>query len=387
MDSFCMDPNARNNDKPAPTAAAGADFAQPASLRHRSRRKRRRSWFWPTAGVISAVAATGIYGYFLLSGPATPSTRPHDPNAPTLEDSSPTIRGLSTDDEDAVRRKLISKNAPSPTLTGIARHEASEMGKPAGPAYQDSGENLAFMTEELVPDSPQVKEAAAALQAYRQASPWQQKQAFLYNPSTIEARLRAFYEERRETDPEPLDLAGATLISAGESKVVLLRYRSPSRPDSVLPAYFHRAASGKLVLDWEAWTGFSEITIPAFKQERPLIPALMRLVAMESDYYNYEFEDKARFLAVKLRSPDGMHSLTGYVLRKSQLGIAVGNLIGVRLPNPLPPEVPLPPLRLPGSKQPVTLRVAFPPTVQSDHCVMITEIVADRWMLFPGEGS
>jgi hypothetical protein len=108
---------------------------------------------------------------------------------------------------------------------------------------------------------------------------------------------------------------------------------------------------------------------------------------MESDYYNYEFDDKARFLAVKLRSPDGMHSLTGYVLRKSQLGIAVGNLIGVRLPNPLPPEVPLPPLRLPGAKQAVTLRVGFPPAAQSDHCVMIKEIVADRWMLFPGEGS
>jgi len=338
-------------------------------------------------GIFAAVVAAVLYARALLSGPVVKAVKPLDPNAPLLEEMPPVIRGLVNDDDDAVRRKLISKHAPSPTLTGIARHEASEMGKPAGPAYEEQGENLQLITEELSPDSPEVREAVKVLETYRAAPSWQSRRPMIYKATQLEPQMRLFYDERHEVDPEPQDLAGGSLISAGESKVVLLRYRSPSRPDSLLPAYFHRSPAGALLLDWEAWTGFSALTIPAFKKARAVIPATFRVVAMESDYYNYEFIDQARFLAVKLRSPDGLHSLTGYVLRKSQLGIAVGNLIGVRLPNPLPPEVPLPPLRLPGAKQPVTLRVAFPPTAQSDHCVMITEIVADRWMLFPGEGS
>lgn len=338
-------------------------------------------------GIFAAVVAAVLYARALLSGPVVKAVKPLDPNAPLLEEMPPVIRGLVNDDDDAVRRKLISKHAPSPTLTGIARHEASEMGKPAGPAYEEQGENLQLITEELSPDSPEVREAVKVLETYRATPSWQSRRPMIYKATQLEPQMRLFYDERHEVDPEPQDLAGGSLISAGESKVVLLRYRSPSRPDSLLPAYFHRSPAGPLLLDWEAWTGFSALTIPAFKKARAVIPATFRVVAMESDYYNYEFIDQARFLAVKLRSPDGLHSLTGYVLRKSQLGIAVGNLIGVRLPNPLPPEVPLPPLRLPGAKQPVTLRVAFPPTAQSDHCVMITEIVADRWMLFPGEGS
>lgn len=382
-----MSQESPNNPDAAPSPVPGAEFAKPVESRRRSRRRRWKRRIWPMVGICAAVVAAVLYARALLSGPVVKAVKPLDPNATSLETAPATVRGLVNDDNDAVRRKLISKHAPSPTLTGIARHEASEMGKPAGPAYEDGAENIPLVSEELTPESPELQEAVKALETYRSASSWQARQPLVYNARLLEPRMKLYYESRRETDPEPQDLAGGSLISAGESKVVLLRYRSPSRPDSLLPAYFHRSPAGTLQLDWEAWTGFSELTIPALKKARPVIPAMLRLVAMESDYYNYEFTDQARFLAVKLRSPDGMHSLTGYVLRKSQLGIAVGNLIGVRLPNPLPPEVPLPPLRLPGAKQPVTLRVAFPPAAQSDHCAMITEIVADRWMLFPGEGA
>lgn len=37
------------------------------------------------------------------------------------------------------------------------------------------------------------------------------------------------------------------------------------------------------------------------------------------------------------------------------------------------------------AKSIVTVRVAFPPAAQSDHCVKITDLLADRWMLFDGE--
>ena len=90
---------------------------------------------------------------------------------------------------------------------------------------------------------------------------------------------------------------------------------------------------------------------------------------------------------MKLHSPDRLQNVTGYVERKSILGIALANLIGVPLPHKQPDGTPMPALKLPGSKSLVTVRLAFPSNAQSDHCVKITDLLADRWMLFPEEGE
>jgi hypothetical protein len=42
---------------------------------------------------------------------------------------------------------------------------------------------------------------------------------------------------------------------------------------------------------------------------------------------------------------------------------------------------------LPGAKALLTLRLAFPNQAQSDHCVKIVGLLADRWLLFPGEAK
>lgn len=368
---------------PASANTAEQETATARGSRRRRRRFRRRVLF--TLGAIALILTITLYAYYLLRGPRTGSRKWQDELGATLEAPQHSIRIEASDDEDAVRRKLLSKRAPSPTLTGIARHEASRKEKPAGPAYDEDGSNLPLSHDELVPHDPLTLEAAQALEAYCGVKDWHQRLPLIFHAETTDDRMRTYYEEANGADPERGEMVGATLISSGESKVILLRYKCLAWPDALLTAYFHRAPSGRLLLDWEAWVGWSQLPLPTVKKTRTLIPTLMRVVASESSYYNYEFSDEARFLAVKLRSPDGLHSITGYVLRKSLLGIAIGNLIGVPLPSPVPGGLPLPPLRRPGTKAAITLRIAFPPTAQSDHCVMITEIVADRWLLFPGE--
>lgn len=372
-------------DSSLPPAQA-APPPSPPERRNRRRRRRLRQSFWLVTAVVVVVVSLSAYLYLLIRGPKR-STFVAPPDQPYLEEAPPLVRGLpQQQDSDAVRRKLISKGAPSPTLTGIARHKASEMSRPVGPAYDPASTNVELAAEQLDATHPLVQEAAAALEDYRKATSVANRQPVVFESGDIEKRMSAWYGlQQTASDPVPGELKGATLITAGESKVVMLGYECPQRPDALLPAYFHRAPGGRLLLDWEAWTAWGEMSIPDFKRSRSLIPILMRLVASESNYYNYEFADTSRFLAVKLRSADGQHSITGYVLRKSLLGTAVANLIGVPLLNKLPDGTPMPPLRRPGTKSPVTLRVAFPPSSQSDHCVMITELIADRWMVFPGE--
>lgn len=272
-------------------------------------------------------------------------------------------------------------------LAQIAKVEAAQQGQPGGPLYDPSSSNVALTFESLPLDSPQVVEAQAVLAKYLQAASWRERLPFVFEPERIEALMQEQYEKQGKKDPEHGSLSVAGIITAGSSKVLNLQFPSAQRPDSGMRANFHRTRAGKLLLDWESWVAWSEKTWPEFKQERSQLPVLMRVVASESNYYNYEFSESWRWLAVKLRSPDGLYNVTGYVERNSIFGVALANMIGVPLPHKLPDGSPMPALNLPGAKAMVMVRLAFPSKAQSDHCVNITGLLADRWLLFPGEAK
>ena len=195
------------------------------------------------------------------------------------------------------------------------------------------------------------------------------------------------YEKRKQRDSQCGSLIATGILSGGGSRVINLQFARNTQPNEGMRANFHRTDSGKLLLDWESWAAWSEKTWPEFKQERGQVPVLMRAVASESSYFNYEFSDTGRWLAVNLRSADGFHNVTGYVERESKMGMALANVIGVPLPHKLPDGSLMRALKRPGTKALVTVRLAFPSNAQSDHCVKITELLADRWLLFPGEGK
>jgi hypothetical protein len=262
---------------------------------------------------------------------------------------------------------------------------ASNVEEPAGPAYNTTIKNVELTFSNIPNDAPKTFEARSALDAYLAAPTWRDKLAFVLRSARSEDSMREYYEKRAGLDPQPREFVGAGLITAGESKVVTLRFNCPERLGSALAANFHLTPDGRMLLDWESWAGFSEMAWPDLKKEKPVVPTLVRAIAEESDYYNYEFTEQGRWLAVKLRSPDGVQFITGYCERRSGTGIALANLIGVPVPQVTEKDKPTIPIRRPGTKTKVTVRIAFPTVAQSDHCVNITQLLADRWMLFDGE--
>ena len=60
----------------------------------------------------------------------------------------------------------------------------------------------------------------------------------------------------------------------------------------------------------------------------------------------------------------------------------INNLVGMPLPQKTDAGTPAIAIRPPGTQTSVTVRVAFPPSAQSDHCVWITDLMAGRWLLF-----
>lgn len=285
-------------------------------------------------------------------------------------------------------RQAIREMGYDQVATKVGLRTKDEVPQPeeaAGPAQDSPAKNIEVNFSAIPSDAPKAFDARAALDAYLAAPTWREKLPLVFRPGRCEDLMRDYYEKRGGLEPQPREFLGAGLIAAGESKVVTLRFSCPERFGSGLVANFHLGPDGKLLLDWEAWAGYSEMSWPDLKKERPAVATLVRAMAEESDYYNYEFADKSRWLAVKLRSPDGVHSITGYCERRSGTGIALANLIGVPLPQVTEKDQPNIPIRPPGTKTKVAVRIAFPTTAQSDHCVNITQLLADRWMLFDGE--
>jgi hypothetical protein len=330
-------------------------------------------------GLIGVLAAAGYFGYRLLQGP----------QAKRMTDSAPAKKVIPTSST-ILNTSATAPEPPKPiqfTLAQVAKAEAAKQGTPGGQLYDPRSKDVALAFESLPLEAPQVAEAQAVLAKYLQAANWHERLSFVFEPERVEALMQRQYEERQVQDPEHGRLLAAGLITADTSKVLNLQFTCTTRPDVGMRANFHRNRNGALKLDWESWVAWSEKPWPEFKKDRSQIEVVMRAIASESNYYNYEFSENWRWLAVKLRSPDGLHNVTGYVERNSMLGIALANLIGVPLPHKLPDGTPMPALNLPGAKALLTLRLAFPNQAQSDHCVKIVGLLADRWLLFPGEAK
>ena len=117
-----------------------------------------------------------------------------------------------------------------------------------------------------------------------------------------------------------------------------------------------------LKIDWESWVGWSEMPWDKLIESKPQRPILVRAMLRTVDYYNYGFTDDSKWRAYQLSSPDGAHTLYGYIERSS--------LLDIRL---RPPEK--------SDSVAVTLKIRFPEGEENRDQVVIHDMVSDGWVL------
>ncbi|MDE0836179.1 MAG: hypothetical protein OSA84_07495 [Akkermansiaceae bacterium] len=122
-----------------------------------------------------------------------------------------------------------------------------------------------------------------------------------------------------------------------------------------------------LKVDWESWTGWSEMPWAEIIKKKPGEPVLVRATLKWVDYYNFAFSDESKWRSYRLTSPDGENMLYGYAARNSLLDQRIR-----------PGE--------PKSNVAVIVKIHYPEDAQSDKQVVISEYVADGWVI-AGEGE
>ena len=217
------------------------------------------------------------------------------------------------------------------------------------------------LTAEVSPERH--ADAMTVQQKFWQATTWKDKLPFVHDAARVGPQMQAYYEIQHKADPVAGTAARQAHFMLNNTEVLLVSYGSP-RPGGSVEVAMLAQPDGRFLIDWESYVGAGEIAWPDLKKTRPTEPRLLRLFAQRDDYYNYEFADAAKFHSLHLTSPDGLYFIYGFVEKGTPLGTTIANL-----------------LEAARGRAPLTLRVEFPAQAQSDHCLKIVGIVANRWLL------
>jgi hypothetical protein len=178
------------------------------------------------------------------------------------------------------------------------------------------------------------------------------------NPQSAEPRLRSMYPDGKIAAPG-METFNTTreVVRHGQSMTVKIR---TSEMDEKPLAFFITPEG--LKIDWESWIGWSEMPWDEFMATKPVSAKLFRVWLSPVDYYNFGFTDDLKWQSCLFESPDGEHSLYGYVER--------GSVLDNRLrPSP---DV---------KKTPFTVTLSFPENATSRNQVLVGKVLAEGWTI------
>ncbi len=177
------------------------------------------------------------------------------------------------------------------------------------------------------------------------------------NPAVAEARMRAFYPAGK------IEAAGLSQFNSGgglsiRGKFVSLTVMTCGHEEKSLALI--ETPQG-LKIDWESWVGWAEISWEDFLTSKPVVGHVFRVTVSAVDYYNFGFADESKWHSYRLLSPDGEHSIYGYVEKGSGLEQQI---------------------HTDGDTKSVTLMLSlkFPAGATSGSQVEIERLVAEGWV-------
>ncbi len=115
-------------------------------------------------------------------------------------------------------------------------------------------------------------------------------------------------------------------------------------------------------IDWESFTGYSELSWPELRRTRPRSPVVLRAVLRPTDYYNLDFPSQATHQSFKVSDLHSDHVLYGYAPLDSPVHLQLKKVL----------------LNAPSVH--AVLRVRYPQNSTNDRQLEITEVLEKGWI-------
>jgi hypothetical protein len=267
--------------------------------------------------------------------------------------------------------------APPSTLPKIASgsNEPLKISSPIppSPAPATSFSEATFPAESTIRELPlmestdEVVQALALLDQYWKTEDWKERVSLVAHSDKVGAMMKDFYETQGGKDPVPGAMVSKARYKINDTEILYFSYSS-SRPTGSLEVAMLRGPEGKFLIDWESLTGYGQMSFQEFRTQRPSKPVLMRAYVRLFEYYNFEFSDSKKHLCIKLMSENGESSVYAYCERGTQLARSIEADLATTGPS--------------GFKG-YTMLISFPPNAQSNQCVNLEKVVAQRWLNLP----
>jgi DNA-directed RNA polymerase subunit RPC12/RpoP len=174
----------------------------------------------------------------------------------------------------------------------------------------------------------------------------------------LEPVIRRYYAKGYEPVPVRKIAPRGELQTVGGLVSVVVELEDFSRQSIAL-----EKSGETFLVDWESWVRYSELPWEEFMRQRPTEPKLFRVKTRELPYYNFDFDDDRKWQSFALESPDGEHTLYGYVPRHSSM---------VQALKPLDPE-------MPSSTH--TVMLCYPTGANRSDQVLVKRVVTSGWVV------
>lgn len=219
----------------------------------------------------------------------------------------------------------------------------------------------------LKESSEEFTRALELLETYWKTPSWKDRVSLVANSDKVAAMMKDYYEVQGGKDPVPGNLLGKARYEIDGTEILYFSYGS-SRPTGSLEIAMLHGPDGKFLIDWESLTGYGELSFHEFRSQRPSKPVTMRAYVRLFDYYNFEFSDAKRYICIKLISESGDSSIYAYCERGTKLSRWLESDLATTGPT--------------GFKG-YLMKLSFPPSAQSNQCVKLEQVVAQRWLKLP----
>lgn len=201
----------------------------------------------------------------------------------------------------------------------------------------------------------------SAVRGFMEASTYADRCHFVVGGSTLEDRMRNFYQ--RPENPVPnsfgsiIDLKSTAFVGTPMQIVSVAESNGHSGwTFNMLPT------SDRMLIDWESSVGYGELSWPNLLNQQPTEPLAMRVYLHRCHRYLPPFTDESSYEAFEITARGYSERLFGYALRNSPLQSQLQTIV---------PE---------GASQPVHITLRWKTKDPDCQAVEITSLLHNFWI-------
>ena len=269
-----------------------------------------------------------------------------------------------------------SMSAAEPKKTEPESEPVSSSAAPAKPEEREVSSSSIVESKSNVPTE---EEAREVLEAFVTATTLDAKIERVLRKPGLEERMKAYYVTGGSKDPDVGAIESSAKIVSGGQAFLGLSFQSKASAPGIGSAHLLRDTDGVVRLDWESFVGHGTMDWSALMKSRTIEEVILRAFVSADDYFNYEFNDSTQFLSFRLKSADGTVAINGFTGKDSAVGLEIQKALQAAArrkirANSVADRV----------WAPLIVKVRFPPAANSDHCLLLTRLVEDRWLVVSG---